>query len=251
MRRLILVLMLCVPFGAHAEDALGVFAAASLTEAMRDVGALWARAGHPAPKLSFAASSTLARQIEAGAPANIFASADLQWADDLDGKGMLAPGTRRNLLGNALVLIVPKDRAGAVTVDSHLDLAALLGADGRIATGDPAHVPAGLYAEAAFRSLGLWERVEPRLARTQDVRGALMLVARGEAPAGVVYATDAAAEPGVRVAGTFPPASYPPVIYPFAVTRAGDTAQARQFLDFLASPDAKAVFARRGFVTSP
>lgn len=250
MRRILLAILLCLPLTAQAQALLGVFAAASLTEAMGDIGALWAKSGHQAPKLVFAASSTLARQIEAGAPANIFASADLQWADYLDQKSLLAPGTRRNLLGNSLVLIMAKDRAHPVTIDSTLDVASLLGPDGRIATGDPAHVPVGIYAEAAFHALGLWDKVAPRLARTLDVRGALQLVARGEAPAGVVYATDAAADPAVAIAGSFPQSSYPPVVYPFAVTKAGDTPEARAFLDFLASPEAKSAFAKRGFVTN-
>lgn len=246
MRRWVAVFLLLLPLQARAQ--VTVFAAASLTESLREIGALWAQAGHQAPTLVFAASSTLARQIEAGAGADVFASADLQWADDLDQKGLLVAGTRRNLLGNALVLVVPRGQARTIAVDAGLDVAALLGADGRLATGDPAHVPVGLYAEAALRWLGLWAAVAPRLARTQDVRGALMLVARGEAPAGVVYATDAVAEPGVAVAGRFPPASHPPIVYPFALVRGGAGRDGRGFLDFLSAPAARAVFERRGFV---
>jgi molybdate transport system substrate-binding protein len=247
MRGLILAIALLWAGCARAE--VTVFAAASLTEAMQDIAAVWTKAGHAAPKLVFASSSTLARQIEAGAPAQVFASADLQWADYLDQKGLLAPGTRRNLLGNALVLVVPKAQARSIAIGPGLDIAALLGRDGRLAVGDPAHVPAGLYAEQAFRALGLWAVLEPRLARAQDVRGALMLVSRGEAPAGVVYATDAAADPGVAIAGRFPATSVPPIIYPFALTKTGDSAEPRAFLDFLSQPQAQAIFAARGFAT--
>ena len=235
-------------FPAAAQDApLTVFAAASLTEVLQEIGRLWAAGGQPPPRFSFASSSTLARQIEAGAPANLFASADQQWADYLQQRGLLVPETRRSLLTNSLVLVVPKDRARTVQVGPGLDLDALLGPGGRLATGDPAHVPAGIYAEAALKSLGLWERAQPRLARAESVRSALLLVGRGEAPAGVVYATDAAADPGVAVAGAFPAGSHPPVTYPFAVVRAHDTPAARAFLDFLSGPQARDAFTRAGF----
>ena len=238
-----------VPIGpAAAQDApLTVFAAASLTEVLQAIGGLWAGSGQPAPRFSFASNSTLARQIEAGAPANLFASADEQWADYLQQRNLLVPETRRSLLTNSLVLVVPKDRARTVQVGPGLDLDGLLGPGGRLATGDPAHVPAGIYAEAALKSLGLWERAQPRLARAESVRSALLLVDRGEAPTGIVYATDAAADPGVAVAGTFPTGSHPPVTYPFAVVRAHDTPAAWAFLDFLSGPQARGVFARAGF----
>jgi molybdate transport system substrate-binding protein len=226
---------------------LTVFAAASLTEAMQDIARLWVQAGNPAPRLSFGSSATLARQIEQGAPAEIFASADEIWADYLDTRALLAPGTRVSLLGNSLVLVVPADRPRRLSLDANLDVDALLGPRGRLATGDPKHVPAGIYAEQALRRLGLWERLAPRLARTEDVRAALLLVERGEAPAGIVYATDAAVAPGVTVAAAFPPSSHDPVTYPFAVTRSGDSPAARAFLAFLDSPAARAVFTRRGF----
>lgn len=231
-----------------AQDApLTVFAAASLTDVLQEIGRLWAASGQPAPRFSFASSSTLARQIEAGAPANLFASADQQWADYLQQRNLLVPETRRSLLTNSLVLVVPKDRARTVPIGPGLDLDGLLGPGGRLATGDPAHVPAGIYAEAALKSLGLWERAQPRLARAESVRSALLLVDRGEAPAGIVYATDAAADPGVAVAGTFPAGSHPPVTYPFAVVRAHDTPAARAFLDFLSGPQARSAFTRAGF----
>ncbi len=229
------------------EPPLTVFAAASLTEVLQEIGRLWVASGQAAPRFSFASSSTLARQIEAGAPANLFASADEQWADYLQQRNLLIPETRRSLLTNSLVLVVPMDRARIVTVGPGLDLDILLGPSGRLATGDPAHVPVGIYAEAALKSLGLWERVQPRLARADSVRSALLLVDRGEAPAGIVYATDAAADTGVAVAGAFPAGSHPPVTYPFAVVRAHDTPGARAFLDFLSGPQARDVFTQAGF----
>jgi len=250
LRRVLLACLLaCLsPFAAAAAaESLTVFAAASLTESFRNPNLLWQAAGHAPLRLSFASSSTLARQIEQGAPANLFASADEQWADYLDTRGLLAPGTRASLLTNELVLVVPRDRARQVVIGPELNLAALLGPDGRLATGDPAHVPAGIYAKQALTKLGLWAAAEPRLARTEDVRGALLLVERGEAPAGIVYATDAAASAGVAVAGTFPASSHEPVTYPLAIVRAGDTPEARALLAFLAGPQAREVFVKRGF----
>lgn len=233
---------------AAAQDApLTVFAAASLTEVLQEIGRLWAASGQAAPRFSFASSSTLARQIEAGAPANLFASADEQWADYLQQRSLIVPETRRSLLTNSLVLVVPKDRARTVAVGPGLDLDGLLGPGGRLATGDPAHVPVGIYAEAALKSLGVWEQAQPRLARADSVRSALLLVDRGEAPAGIVYATDAAADTGVAVAGTFPAGSHPPVTYPFAVVQAHDTPAARAFLGFLSGPQAREAFTRAGF----
>lgn len=232
---------------ALAADPATVFAAASLTDALKDVSAAWVGQGHPAPVLSFASSSTLARQIEQGAGANLFASADQQWMDELDKKGLLAPGTRRDLLSNDLVFVVSAKSPRKVAVGAGFDLAGVLGADGRLAVGDPAHVPAGIYAEQALRKLGLWDKAEPRLARADSVRSALLLVERGEAPAGVVYATDALVSKGVAVAGTFPAASHDPIRYPFAVTKVGDTREARAFLAYLQSATAQAVFTKFGF----
>jgi molybdate transport system substrate-binding protein len=197
--------------------------------------------------LSFGSSSTLARQIEQGAPANLFASADEKWMDYLADKKLIAADTRRDLLGNDLVLIVPADKPLHVAIGPGLNLLSLLGASGRVATGDPGHVPVGIYAERALRRLGQWDAIAPRLARTDDVRSALLLVERGEAPAGIVYATDAAVSKAVMVAGTFPADSHDPVSYPFAVTRSGDTAEARALMTFLAGPQARAIFVARGF----
>jgi molybdate transport system substrate-binding protein len=246
MRFLLFLCVLLVPLAARAQE-LTVFAAASLTDAMKDVSAQWVKAGHQPLRMSFGSSSTLARQIEQGAPANVFASADEKWMDYLAGKNLIVADTRKDLLGNDLVLVVPADKPKHLTIGSGFDLMALLGPDGRLAVGDPAHVPVGIYAEQALKKLGLWEGVEPRLARTDDVRSALLLVERGEAPAGIVYTTDAAVSKGVMVAGTFPADTHDPVSYPFALTKAGDTAEARALLAFLAGPSARAVFVQRGF----
>ena len=246
MRLLYVLIALLLPLTARAQQ-LTVFAAASLTDAMKDISTKWAEAGHQPLVLSFGSSSTLARQIEQGAPANVFASADEKWMDYLADKKLIAAGTRKDLLGNDLVLVISADKPMHVTINKSFDLMGLLGANGRLATGDPAHVPVGIYAEQALKALGLWDSVSPRLARTEDVRAALLLVERGEAPAGIVYATDAAASKAVMIAGTFPADSHDPVSYPFAVTKSGDTPEARALLVFLTSAPARAVFAQRGF----
>ncbi len=242
----LLVAALFASTPARADRPL-VLAAASLTEAIQDVASAWARHGHPAPRLSFGSSSTLARQIEQGAPATMFASADEQWMDYLDQRHLLAPGTRRDLLANRLVLVVPADRKRQVNIGPGFDLGGLLGPDGRLAMGDPAHVPAGLYGRQALTKLGLWEDVQNRIAPASDVRSALLLVERGEAPAGIVYATDAEASKGVAIAGVFPADSTAPITYPFAIVAGRDTAEARDLLAFTSGPEARAIFARRGF----
>jgi molybdate transport system substrate-binding protein len=246
MRLLLFVCMLLAPLLARAQE-LTVFAAASLTDAMKDVSAQWSQAGHQPLSMSFGSSSTLARQIEQGAPANLFASADQNWMDYLEKKNLIAADTRKDLLGNDLVLVVPADKPLHVTIGPGFDLLSLLGANGRIATGDPSHVPVGIYAEQALRKLGQWDAIAPRLARTDDVRAALLLVERGEASAGIVYATDAAVSKGVMVAGTFPAGSHDPVSYPFAVVKAGDTPEARALMTFLQGAQARAIFVQRGF----
>jgi molybdate transport system substrate-binding protein len=246
MRFLLFLLLLLGPVTARAQN-LTVFAAASLTDAMKDIAGHWTKAGHPPLRLSFGASSTLARQIAEGAPAQVYASADEKWMNYLADKGLIAAGTRKDLLGNDLVLVVPSARPRHVVIGPGLDLAELLGPSGRLAMGDPAHVPVGLYAKQALKTLGLWNAVAPRLARTEDVRGALLLVERGEAPAAIVYATDAAISKAVMVAGTFPASSHDPISYPFAVTKAGDTADARALLAFLSGPEARAVFVNHDF----
>jgi len=246
MRFLLTLCLLLLPLVARAQE-LTVFAAASLTDAMKDISTQWAQEGHPALRMSFGSSSTLARQIEQGAPANLFASADQKWMDYLAERKLIAPDTRKDLLGNELVLVVAADKPRHVTIGQGFDLLGMLGPNGRIATGDPAHVPVGIYAEQALRKLGLWDAVSPRLARADDVRSALLLVERGEAPVGIVYATDAAVSKGVMVAGVFPADSHDPVSYPFAVTKSGDTPEARALMTYLAGPQAREVFLKRGF----
>jgi molybdate transport system substrate-binding protein len=254
LRRRLLLACLAAPTlvaasGARAQERLTVFAAASLTDAMRALAQQWQAAGNPAPRLSFAASSALARQIEQGAPADLFLSADEPWMDYLQQRGLIVGATRVSPLANALVLVAPADAPRRdVALAPGLDLAALLGANGRLAVGDPAHVPAGRYARAALEWMGQWGALEPRLARAENVRAALLLVERGEAPFGIVYATDAAATRGVRVVATFPAGSHPPVSYPFAITRrAADNAQARDVLRFLTGTDAAPTWQRFGF----
>ncbi len=246
MRIVLFLLLLLAPLQARAEG-LTIFSAASLTDAMKDIAALWVKAGHEAPRLSFGASSTLATQIRQGAPVNLFASADEKWMDDLARHDLIAAGTRKDLLGNDLVLVVPADHAVHVDIKPGFDLGALLGPDGRLATGDPAHVPVGIYAEQALRKLGLWEKFGPRIAAAADVRSALLLVERGEAPAGIVYGTDAAVSKAVTVAGVFPENSHDPVTYPFALIKSGDTQDARAFLAFLSTQAARDIWVGRGF----
>jgi molybdate transport system substrate-binding protein len=246
MRFLLAFCLLLAPLAARAQE-LTVFAAASLTDGMKDVSAQWARTGHRPLRMSFGSSSTLARQIEQGAPANLFASADQKWMDYLAEKKLIAADTRKDLLGNDLVLVVAADKPQHVTIGPGFDMPGLLGPNGRLATGDPEHVPVGIYAEQSLRKLGLWDAVAPRLARTEDVRAALLLVERGEAPAGIVYTTDAAVSKAVMVAGVFPANSHDPVSYPFAVVASGDTPEARALMAYLAGPEARAIFVRRGF----
>src|SRR5271166_5887780 len=246
MRFLLLACMLLLPLLARAQE-LTVFAAASLTDAMKDVSAQWAQAGHKPLRLSYASSSTLARQIEQGAPANLFASADEKWMDYLAEKNLIVPDTRKDLLGNDLVLVVPAGKPVHVNIGPGFDLVGLLGPNGRLAVGDPAHVPVGLYAAQALKKLGLWDCIFARLARTDDVRAGLLLVERGEAPAAIVYGTDAAVSKGVMVAGIFPASSHDAITYPFALVKAGDTPDAHALMTFLQGSQARAVFVQRGF----
>lgn len=243
----LLVLSLAMP--ARGQE-LTVFAAASLTDAMRDIAKLWQTQGGVRLRLSFASSAVLARQLDQGAPASLFASADLAWMDWAQGRRLIAADTRRTLLGNRLVLVVPHDRARSIPIGTGFDLAGLL-AGGRLAIADPDSVPAGIYAKQALTTLGQWQAALPRLARAENVRGALLLVERGEAPAGIVYATDAAAAPGVALAGIFPADTHEPIIYPFAVPKAGDSPTARALLNFLAGPESSAVFRKYGFLPAP
>jgi molybdate transport system substrate-binding protein len=247
---LALVLSACGPADRQAAgEPMTVLAAASLTDALSDIGEDFTEETGIEVRFSFASSSTLARQIEAGAPAAIFASANDEWMDYLEERGLIEADTRVSLIGNALVLVAPESSPlTEVAIGPDLDLAALLGPDGRIAVGDPAHVPAGQYARQAFEALGLWDEAEPRLAAALDVRAALVLVERGETPLGVVYATDAAISEGVKVVGTFPEASHAPITYPFAILAGRRTPDAEEFLGYATGAEGLAVFARYGFV---
>jgi molybdate transport system substrate-binding protein len=233
---------------ATAEDkTLTVFAAASMKNALDDIDAAFTAKTGVKVVASYAASSALAKQIEQGAPADIFISADTDWMDYAIGKKNINEPTRVNLLGNSIVLIAPKDSAiSNVTIGPGFDLAQLAG-DGRIATGDVKAVPVGKYAKAALEKLGAWQAAEPKFAMAESVRAALTLVARGEAVLGIVYSTDAKVEPGVKVVGTFPADSHPAIIYPVAATATAKP-EAAAYLDFLRSQAAKTVLEKYGFI---
>ncbi|MGD9764902.1 MAG: molybdate ABC transporter substrate-binding protein [Candidatus Binatia bacterium] len=233
------------PAGAEASDVL-VFAAASLKNALDDVNAQWARETGKRASISYAATSALAKQIESGAPADVFVSADVEWMDYLAERNLIRPDSRRNLLGNELVLIAPKDASVRATIAPNFPLASYLG-DGRLALADTAAVPAGRYAKAALEALGVWPSVEGRIAQAENVRAVLLLVSRGEAPLGIVYQTDANADPGVQVLGTFPRATHPPIIYPVAITAGSKNPEAVSFVAFLQSPAARAAFEKQSF----
>ena len=230
-----------------AAEKVTVFAAASLKNALDVVNADYQKAKGGEAVASYAASSALAKQIESGAPADIFVSADLQWMDYLADKKLIQKDTRFNLLGNELVLVAKKDSAKPVEINKEFKLAELLG-DGKLAMGAVDNVPAGKYGKQALESLGVWSSVESHVAGAENVRAALVLVAKGEAPYGIVYKTDAAAEPGVAIVGTFPTDSHKPIIYPVAITSDSKSADAKAYLDFLKSDKAKADFEAQGFV---
>lgn len=224
-----------------------IFAAASMKTALDEIAAAWARdTGKPAPKISYAASNALARQIESGAPADLFISADLDWMDYAASKDLIRPATRVSLLANRIVLIAPKDPPKTIELKPGVDLAAALGA-GRLAMGNVQSVPAGKYGKAALEKLGAWDKVKGRIAQADNVRAALLLVSRGEAPLGIVYATDAAADPQVRIVDTFPEGSHPPVVYPVALTKESAHPDAQAFLGYLRGSGARSVFEKQGF----
>jgi len=236
-----------LPLALHAEDAVRVYAAASLTNAMGDIAAAWQKDGHPKATLVFAASSALAKQIENGAPADVFGSADRKWMDYLAQRKKIDAATRVELLGNELVLIVPKGKAFPVTVDKGFDLPGAY--KGKLCTGEPDVVPVGTYAKQALTSLGWWSALSPRVVGTDDVRTALAFVERGECPLGIVYATDAAISTKVEIVGRFPPGSHDPIVYPFALV-GGAGSQAGAFLEYLKSDAAQAIFRQHGFTTA-
>ncbi|MDH3643352.1 MAG: molybdate ABC transporter substrate-binding protein [Gammaproteobacteria bacterium] len=230
-------------------EPITMFGAASLTDALTDIGELYRSAGQDV-RFAFAASSTLARQIEAGAPAAIFASASSAWMDYLQERQLIDASSRMNLLGNSLVLIAPYDTpAQIIELDNASTLAATLGHRGRLAMGDPAHVPAGIYARQALQNLGLWPSLRTRIAFASDVRGVIALVERGEAPLGIVYATDAAISKRIRVLATLPASAHDPIHYAFALVEGSSDSHAAALLAFMTEPAAVAVFHRYGFVT--
>jgi molybdate transport system substrate-binding protein len=251
LRRLLLpIVLLACGNAAAAAEVLTVFAAASLTNVLQEVGAAFTRQTQVPVRFSFAGSSALARQIESGSPADVFIPADREWMDYLEARGLIAPATRIDIVSNALVLIAPADSALRVRIGPDMDLTAALGPAGRLATGDPSSVPVGRYAQAALTRLRAWDAVARRIVAADNVRTALNFVARGEAPLGIVYATDARSEPGVKVLDTFPADSHEPIIYP-AATTAGGRAQAAQFVRYLASPGARTLFEAAGFGLRP
>lgn len=242
--------LLAAAFGASAPapvyaETVVIFAAASTRAALEEIAPAFAAASGHELVVSPAGSSALARQIQQGAPAHLFLSANVAWMDALEADGLIAPGGRADLLGNALVLIA-HGRVRQTAIGPDLDLSGLL-QGGRLAMALVDAVPAGIYGKAALTSLGLWRTAAPRVAQTDNVRAALALVAAGEAPLGVVYATDAAAEPAVSVIGRFPADSHPPIVYPVAIVAERDGAPARALLAFLQGPAARAVFERQGF----
>ena len=247
--RLVVTALLCgaAAFPASAQEkSLTVFAAASMKNALDDVDTAYTAKTGVQVKASYAASSTLAKQIEQGAPADVFVSADTDWMDYATKKNTINTATRVDLLGNRIVLIAPKDSGiDTVTIGQGFDLAKLAG-DGRIATGDVQSVPVGKYAKAALEKLGAWDAAASKFAMAESVRAALTLVARSEAVLGIVYETDAKVEPGVKIVGAFPDGSHPPIIYPVAATTTAKP-DATSYLDYLRSSAAKAVFEKYGF----
>jgi len=238
--------------GARSADAQGsvlVFAAASLANVLTDLDQAFAARTGIHVTSSFAASSTLAKQVEAGAPADVYFSADLQWMDYLQQRGLLRPGSRRDVVGNSLVLIAPAASPLRVRIAPGFDLGRLLGG-GRLAVADPDSVPAGIYGREALQKLGVWSSVAPRLVRAENVRAALEYVARGDAPLGIVYRTDALVEKQVRIVGVFPASSHAPIVYPVALTRRAGEGAAR-YLVFITSADARPIFRKWGFEPMP
>lgn len=238
-----------VPAGAARAESAGVvvFAAASLKNALDEVAADWTRAnGKPAARISYAASSTLAKQIEQGAPADLFISADLDWMDYLDKKGLIRRDTRINLLGNRIVVVAPRDSRVTLELKPGVDFAKAL-AGGKLAMANVEAVPAGKYGKEALTKLGAWAGVKDKIAQAENVRAALLLVGRGEAPLGIVYATDAAAEPNVKIIAAFPDDSHKPIIYPAAIVRDSKSADAKGFFDYMKGLKARPSFEKQGF----
>lgn len=233
---------------AAGEKDLTFFAAASTTNAVTEIVKLYKKEGRGNIMTSFASSSTLAKQIANGAPADIYLSANTKWMDYLEEKGDIQKQSRFNLLSNHIALIVPaQSPVGDISINKDLDISSLLGKDGRMAIGDPEHVPAGMYGKKALENLGLWKQVKGRIAPMKDVRAALVLVERAETPLGLVYTTDAAVTDKVRIIGVFPDDCHPPIVYPIAIIKKENYEAAMSFLNFLKTPDARAIFVKYGF----
>ena len=246
-RLLLLAASLAAPAGAHAEAAgPTVFAAASMKTALDAIASAWKARTGKTFVVSYGSSGTLAKQIESGAPADLFISADQKWMDVLAKDGAIKPDTRENLVGNALVLVSPSVASAPMKIQKGFDLAGALG-DGKLAVCTVASCPAGIYGKEALTTLGVWPAVEPKLAQADNVRAALLLVARGEAKYGIVYATDAKAEPKVKVVGTFPEDSHTPIVYPVAVTKDAKSPDAAALEAFLHAPEATKILEGQGF----
>jgi molybdate transport system substrate-binding protein len=238
-----------LPVHAQTKDIL-VFGAASLKNALDEANAAYLRQTNKKVVVSYGASSALARQIESGAPADIFISADLDWMDYVAQRNLIKPATRSNILGNTLVLVAPADSKVTLSIARNFPLAQAL-AGGRLAMADPASVPAGKYGKAALEALGVWSSVADNIAPAPDVRATLVLVARGETPLGIVYQTDAAAEKAVKTVATFPADTHPPIVYPIAVTTSSSHPDALAYVAFLKSDAVKPIFEKQGFVRLP
>jgi len=238
------------PAATAATDGPVIFAAASMKTALDAIAAAWKAQGGKAPAISYGSSGVLAKQVEQAAPADIFISADLKWMDYLDKAKFIKAGTRSNLLGNALVLIEPADATSTLKIAPKFDLAGATG-DSKIAVCTIASCPGGIYAKQAFEKLGVWEAVEPKLAQADNIRNALTLVARGEAKFGVVYATDAKAEPKVKVLDTFPETSHEPILYPVALLNSSTNKDAVAFLAYMRSQAATKILTDQGFTILP
>ena len=234
------------PALARPKEAV-VLAAASLKNALDEASAAWAKQTGKTAKISYAASSALARQIEAGIPVDLFISADVPWMDYVAERKLIKPASRVDFLGNEIVLIAARDSKVDLRIDKGFPLRAALG-DGRLAMANIDAVPAGRYGKAALESLGVWPSVAGRVAQAENVRMALILVSRGEAPLGIVYRTDAAADPNVKIIGAFPAGSHPPIVYPMALLASSTNPDAEAFVAYLKSPVARPFFEKQGFI---
>lgn len=241
---------LFIASSACAGDRVVVFAAASLKTALDSVRKKWEADAHKSATISYAASSSLAKQIMEGAPADVFVSADMDWMDELANAKAIVPGSVHKLLGNDIVLIVPTASQTDIKIEQGFDLTSLLG-DSRLAMADVKSVPAGKYGKAALEALGVWPLVQDRIAMAENVRAALKLVASGEAPAGIVYATDAKAEPAVRVVGVFPAATHAEIVYPVGLVSTSKNADAVALLAYLQGKEARTIFEDQGFKVLP